>query len=63
MLTFQRFLKDYWPLAVIFLVCGLAFVVDKATGTDGYAVTDPLLLVPAEVSSAWGDLFAGEAST
>lgn len=59
--TFQKFLKDYWPLAVIFLVCGLAFVMDKATGTDGFAVTDPLMMVPAEVSSAWKKLLADEA--
>jgi len=56
-----RFPNDIWPLAVVFLICGLAFVTDKATGGNGVAVTDPLLMVPAEVSAGWRALLAGEA--
>jgi len=56
----SRFLNDAWPLLLIFLVCGLFFVADKATGHDGVAVTDPLMMVPVEVSAAGQALLAGD---
>ena len=54
-----QILDDFWPLMAVFLICGLVFVVDQVTG--GIGVTDPLRMVPAEVSAGWRALLDGEA--
>lgn len=52
-------LREYWPLAVIFIICGLCFVVDGLSSTQGSGWMDSFMMVPAEVNASWQALLAG----
>ncbi|ADE55737.1 rhomboid family intramembrane serine protease [Coraliomargarita akajimensis] len=54
-----KVLHETWPLILIFLLCGLTFAVDVFTPAGAIPITDPWLLVPAEVSAAAKGLLAG----
>lgn len=53
-----KFLRSYWPLAVVFTLCGLAFAVDKLTEAQGNYMMHRFMMVPAEVSSSWQALLS-----
>ncbi len=54
-----KFLRENWPLAVIFIVCVLGFALDLISAAQGSYWMDRFLMVPAEVSSSWQSLLAG----
>lgn len=54
-----RFLRNYWPLATVFLACVLFFAVDMITTTQGSELMDQFMMVPTEVTSSWQSLLAG----
>lgn len=56
----QRFLKEFWPVVTIFVLCASFFAADLATSGDGRSITAPWMMVPLEVSLAWQALLNGE---
>jgi len=54
-----RFLREYWPLAVVFIACAVCFVLDKISAAQGSYWVTRFLMVPADVSSSWQSLLAG----
>ncbi|MGB0744081.1 MAG: rhomboid family intramembrane serine protease [Opitutales bacterium] len=58
--SYNRFLKDFWPVVTIFVICGAFFAVDLATREGWHSATDPLMMVPAEVYAAWQAVLEGE---
>jgi membrane associated rhomboid family serine protease len=55
-----KFLREHWPLAVVFAVCALAFAVDKLTAHQGTFLMYRFMLVPVEVTASWQDLLSGD---
>ena len=56
----KQFLKEYWPLALIFAACGLIYLVDRVSSLGGTQPLGGLMMVPAEVTLAWRNLLSGQ---
>lgn len=54
-----RFLRDYWPLAVVFIATTLGFTLSLLTEAQDNYWMDRFLMVPAEVKASWQALLAG----
>ncbi|MGB0371619.1 MAG: rhomboid family intramembrane serine protease [Opitutales bacterium] len=59
MVALLKFLRTYWPLAIIFAVCILAFLVDLVAFAQDIWISQNLLMVPHKISGAWENLLAG----
>jgi len=54
-----KFLREYWPLAVIFAAAAFSFAVDLILQAQGSYWMGRFMMVPAEVSSGWQALLSG----
>ena len=54
-----RFLRDYWPLAVVFVMAALGFALGLIAEAQDRYWMDQFLMVPADVSASWQALLAG----
>jgi len=53
MRPFFNFVRAYWPLAIIFTICILVFVLDQIAVLQETFFMDRFWMIPAEVSMEW----------
>ncbi|WP_162051113.1 MULTISPECIES: rhomboid family intramembrane serine protease [unclassified Lentimonas] len=58
MAHFINFLRSYWPIAVVFTACIVAFALDALTSTQSNYWMAQFMMVPAEVTLSWQALLS-----